>query len=125
MSDDEHPPVEGTWRPVCPRNELRAGALRQVSLGRNDMGIPVSVLVGVSARGELFAYANLCKHLPIPLDGGSGDFFGGDVDTLRCGTHGALYRVSDGFCTRGPCRGTFLRRHLVRVVADQVWLCVD
>ena len=118
-------PLGATWRRVCRRSDLRPGVLQQVSLGRDPLGIPLSVLVGVSQAGELYAYQNLCKHLPIPLDGGSGDFFAGDVDTLRCGTHGALYRVSDGFCTRGPCRGTFLRRHLVRELADEVWVKTD
>ncbi|MBK6810296.1 MAG: Rieske 2Fe-2S domain-containing protein [Sandaracinaceae bacterium] len=118
-------PLRDTWRRVCLRRDLRPGVLQQVSLGRDPLGIPLSVLVGVSQAGELYAYQNLCKHLPIPLDGGSGDFFAGDVDTLRCGTHGALYRVSDGFCTRGPCRGTFLRRHLVRELADEVWVKTD
>ncbi|MCA9574745.1 MAG: Rieske (2Fe-2S) protein [Myxococcales bacterium] len=113
------------WRLVCPRSELRAGVLRQVFLGRNEMGIPVSVLVGVSRDGDLYAYENLCKHLPIPLDGGSGDFFAGDPDTLRCGTHGALYRVSDGFCTRGPCRGTFLHKRTLREQEGEVWLRVE
>jgi nitrite reductase/ring-hydroxylating ferredoxin subunit len=121
----EAAPLEDTWRRVCRRCDLRPGVLQQVSLGRDPLGIPLSVLVGVSQAGELYAYQNLCKHLPIPLDGGSGDFFAGDVDTLRCGTHGALYRVSDGFCTRGPCRGTFLRRHLVRELADEVWVKTD
>jgi len=118
-------PLGDTWRRVCRREDLRPGVLQQVPLGRDPLGIPLSVLVGVSQAGELYAYENLCKHLPIPLDGGSGDFFAGDVDTLRCGTHGALYRVSDGFCTRGPCRGTFLRRHLVREHADEVWVKTD
>jgi nitrite reductase/ring-hydroxylating ferredoxin subunit len=126
---DSTPPVDhtsaGTWRLVCQRDDLRPGELRQVSLGRTPMGIPVFVLVGVSRLGELFAYQNECKHLPIPLDAGSGQFFGSDADTLRCGTHGALFRVSDGFCTRGPCRGTFLRKHLVRLTGDEVWLRVD
>lgn len=123
--NEPFPPADGSWRRVCAKRDLLPGSLQQVSLGRNAMGIPLSVLVGISSEGDLFAYQNLCKHLPIPLDGGSGDFFGGDVDTLRCGTHGALYRVSDGFCTRGPCRGTFLRRHDVRQQGDDVWLRVS
>lgn len=121
----EAAPLGDAWRRVCRREDLRPGVLQQVSLGRDPLGIPLSVLVGVSRAGEVYAYQNLCKHLPIPLDGGSGDFFAGDVDTLRCGTHGALYRVSDGFCTRGPCRGTFLRRHLVRELAGEVWVKTD
>lgn len=116
--------LEGVWRRVCRRDELRPGALHQVPLGRDPIGIPLSLLVGVSRDGDLYAYQNLCKHLPIPLDGGSGDFFA-DVDTLRCGTHGALYRVSDGYCTRGPCRGTSLRRHLVREIRGEVWVKTD
>lgn len=106
---------------------LAPGEIVVVSLGRDAMGIPAAALVGRTAAGALYAYRNLCKHLPIPLDGGSGEFQGANVGTgeptLRCGTHGALYRVSDGQCVRGPCRGTRLERYWLSVdEAGDVWV---
>ena len=112
------------WRAVCAEESLQSGRLERLSLGRGPDGIPVTVLVGRSTDGDAYAYQNLCKHLPIPLDGGSGEFFGSDSDTLRCGTHGALYRVSDGYCTRGPCRGTSLRRFPLKIEDGTVWVLV-
>lgn len=58
--------------------------------------------------GRLRAYMNLCKHLPIPIDGGSGDLLDDDRLHLICRTHGALYRMKDGVCIEGPCTGETL-----------------
>lgn len=54
------------------------------------------------------AYLNRCKHLPIPIDCGSRDFFDEDGKELICVTHGATYRLEDGLCTFGPCKGEAL-----------------
>lgn len=107
--------------------QLAPGDVVVVPLGRDPMGIPAAALVGRDAGGSLYAFRNLCKHLPIPLDGGSGEFLGAHAGTgeptLRCGTHGALYRVSDGLCVRGPCRGTRLERYELSVdEAGDVWV---
>lgn len=58
--------------------------------------------------GRLRAYMNLCKHLPIPIDGGSGDLLDDERLHLICRTHGALYRMKDGLCIEGPCTGESL-----------------
>ncbi len=49
---------------------------------------------------------NVCQHLPIPLDAGAGSLPPGPL--LICTTHGAAYRKDDGYCERGPCKGTTL-----------------
>ena len=55
------------------------------------------------------AYLNECQHLPVPLDGFSGQFLAEDGQHLLCRTHGAEYRLSDGYCVAGPCKGESLR----------------
>lgn len=60
----------------------------------------------VARTGEgLRAYWNVCQHIPVPLDSGTGIVGPGD---LVCLTHGARYRPEDGYCTAGPCSGTRL-----------------
>jgi len=59
-------------------------------------------------KGELFAYENTCRHIPISLDYGDNRFFTNEGDALMCQTHGAVYEPATGLCTRGPCAGASL-----------------
>ena len=63
------------------------------------------------------AYLNECRHLPVPLDGFSGDVASSD-GYLLCRTHGAKYRPTDGFCVEGPCQGESLVQLSIRRVAS-------
>lgn len=71
----------------------------------------------VRRGGRYFAYLNECRHLPLSLDGGSGQFLSDDRKHLLCVHHGALYRIEDGFCVDGPCVG--MRLEALEVVEDR------
>jgi nitrite reductase/ring-hydroxylating ferredoxin subunit len=69
--------------------------------------LATSVLVG-KVGGAVRAYANVCRHHPLPLDHDAPAEAGpmaADGHHLECHQHGALYRPTDGLCTDGPCRG--------------------
>lgn len=86
-------------------------------------GTPREALVLRDDQGVVRAYLNRCRHLPIPLDGGSRRFLDDDHRYLMCGTHGALYRREDGYCFVGPCRGASLRALPVEIDATGViWI---
>ncbi|MDH5676349.1 MAG: metallophosphoesterase [Myxococcales bacterium] len=94
---------------------LETGEVRVVSLPPGAGGIPREALVLRDEEGFPQAYLNRCRHLAIPLDGGSRDFLTRDGQHLICRTHGAEYRRQDGLCVRGPCRGKSLTRlHLMQ-----------
>lgn len=93
---------------VCRRDELVHGVVRVAQLGFDSEGRPIEALVLRDDRGQVVAYRNLCRHLPVPLDGGTGDLLTRDRRFLVCGTHGALYRLRDGLCVEGPCEGCAL-----------------
>jgi nitrite reductase/ring-hydroxylating ferredoxin subunit len=59
-------------------------------------------------KGEIVAYENLCRHLPITLDYGDGEFFSNDGSLFVCQTHGAFYEPKSGLCVAGPCTGASL-----------------
>lgn len=65
-----------------------------------------SILLVLSPEGPR-AFFNVCQHLPVPLDGGSGEapILGED---WICGTHGARYELYTGYCHSGPGRGQSL-----------------
>ena len=99
---------------VCREEELRGGVVRTARLGQDADGLPVMVLLLRDENGDIVAYRNLCRHLPVPLDGGTGDLLSEDGAHLICGTHGATYRLHDGYCVQGPCEGLALQTLYVR-----------
>jgi nitrite reductase/ring-hydroxylating ferredoxin subunit len=82
--------------------------VRVVRLGLDERGLPDEALVLRDREGQVRAYRNLCKHLPIPIDSGSRRFLAPDGTHLLCRTHGATYRPEDGLCIEGPCQGDSL-----------------
>lgn len=69
-------------------------------------------------RGDLVvAYENSCPHQYLPLDWRPGQFLSSTGDEFICSSHGARFRIEDGYCTLGPCAGAWLRP--VRIHIEQ------
>ena len=107
---------------VCRADELTAGVVRTARLGHDEDGRPIEALLLRDESGVVVAYRNLCQHLPVPLDGGTGELLSDDAMHLVCGTHGASYRLNDGYCFEGPCEGMALQALAVRVDAGEVYI---
>lgn len=107
---------------MCREGELAHGTVRTSMLGLDRDGLPIVALLLRDEDGRVVAYRNLCRHLPVPLDGGTGELLSGDGAHLVCGTHGAIYRLSDGYCVDGPCEGLSLERLHVRVEGGDVYV---
>jgi nitrite reductase/ring-hydroxylating ferredoxin subunit len=105
-----------SWIRAAHRDELWPDLAHIVALPRDARtGRPREAIVVLDQYGAVRAYLNVCQHIPIPLDGGSREFFDASGDHLRCGTHGALYRREDGFCFVGPCAGESLLALPIRI----------
>ncbi|MEO7252110.1 MAG: Rieske (2Fe-2S) protein [Arenimonas sp.] len=65
----------------------------------------------------LRAWLNVCPHQGRRLDYVPGKFLI-DGSTLVCAAHGATFRLDDGRCIAGPCRGQSLREVSVQVADD-------
>lgn len=61
-------------------------------------------------RGEIHAWLNECRHVPMSLDWVENQFFTAERDYLLCPTHGALYVPDTGECVAGPPCGKSLHR---------------
>lgn len=90
---------------VGPASEIVAGEVTCVPLGDDEFGLPREAIVLRDDAGIVRAFVNACRHLPIPLDSGSREFFDVEERHLLCNTHGALFRKDDGMCVHGPCKG--------------------
>jgi nitrite reductase/ring-hydroxylating ferredoxin subunit len=76
---------------VCREEELRGGVVRTARLGQDADGLPVMALLLRDDAGAIVAYRNLCQHLPVPLDGGTGELLSDDgAHLIWLGTAAAL-----------------------------------
>jgi nitrite reductase/ring-hydroxylating ferredoxin subunit len=73
--------------------------------------------------GEVRAYKNECRHLPMRLDDREPrELWDPGKRYLVCSSHGARYRPSDGLCVSGPCEGSHLKSLPVQVTDGVVYL---
>jgi len=93
------------WMPVCPLDDLGDPDSRGVELETPDGEAAVFV---VRRDGHVLAYRNRCPHTGAPLDWMPGRFLDPEGEMIVCATHGALFRIDDGYCVFGPCRGQSL-----------------
>ncbi len=107
---------------VCREEEMREGVVRTARLGHDDDGLPIMAMLLRDESGAIVAYRNLCRHLPVPLDGGTGELLSEDGMHLVCGTHGATYRLHDGYCVDGPCEGMALQQLYVREAGGDIFV---
>lgn len=70
--------------------------------------------------GEIHAYLNRCRHVPMTMDWVENQFFTEEGDYILCATHGACYVPETGECVSGPPLGRFLVRVPVQVVAGEI-----
>lgn len=72
---------------------------------------PPGAFTGLFAvrRGQnVCVYVNACPHIGVPLDWVPDRFLSADGNRIVCSTHGAEFRIEDGLCIGGPCRGDHL-----------------
>ena len=72
--------------------------------------------------GQIVAYENVCRHLPLTLDFGDNHIFTRDRKYFACQTHGAVYDPLTGLCLHGPCAGASLKPLRVVSESGELWL---
>ena len=70
---------------------------------------------------EIQAWLNICPHAGRRLDYAPGKFLMQDGD-LVCAAHGATFRLDNGECVAGPCRGASLKAVPVQYMDGQIYL---
>jgi len=64
----------------------------------------------VRTKKGFYAYENRCPHRGTPLNWLPDKFLTFDNELIQCATHGAQFRIEDGFCVWGPCEGDCLEK---------------
>lgn len=95
-------------RVICRSDELsEAGRGMRFEVAQAGRMVPA---FAVRYCGEVHAYLNECRHVPVELDWVPGEFFDISHNYLVCATHGAYYSPLSGLCLGGPCKGRSLLR---------------
>lgn len=76
----------------------------------------------VQLEGKLYGYINRCPHTGVTLDWVQDQFLDVSEKLIQCATHGAQFRIEDGFCVYGPCSGASLTPVSITVEQDKVYL---
>lgn len=114
-----HPQDPAGRAPLCRLDELPDPGSRGFRIAAP--GGPLEMFVvrrGETVRG----YVNRCPHTGLGLDIMPHRFLDADGVLIVCATHGALFRIEDGFCVAGPCAGDCLQPVAVQVRGGQVVL---
>jgi nitrite reductase/ring-hydroxylating ferredoxin subunit len=90
---------------LCREDELPPTEGRGFSLRHGDRDIQLFIMQRDSRR---HAYLNRCPHTGINLDWTPDRFLDWTGRMIQCATHGALFRIEDGYCVAGPCAGRSL-----------------
>lgn len=104
-------------RRICAVHDIPDNGSAAFSIDLGDRLLGLMVL----RRGEaVFVYVNDCPHWGAPLDFEPGRFLDPTGTLIQCSTHGALFRIDDGTCIKGPCLGARLQAVPCRVEAGVV-----
>lgn len=104
---------------LCDLDEIEDGDSNAFFLERN--GKMESFMV-IRKGQTAFVYINSCPHIGAPLDLAPGRFLTPDKSMIICSTHGALFRIEDGFCLSGPCAEKTLTQIPVRIHEGEIYL---
>lgn len=81
---------------ICPSSDLLEGTSKGF---KNAAG---SIFL-TRKHGLVYAYANVCPHLGIPLEWQQDQFLSPDNELIQCASHGAQFIIESGVCVSGPC----------------------
>jgi nitrite reductase/ring-hydroxylating ferredoxin subunit len=80
-------------------------------------------MFAVKKDDEIHLYWNRCPHLGTPLEWQEDRFLDADAALIQCSTHGALFRIEDGQCLVGPCKGKHLQK--IPFVVDNGMIMIE
>lgn len=94
-----------TTKFLCQLEEIANPDSRRFHIEDGGAGLDIMVI----RRGDqVFGYINSCPHTGVCLDWQPGQFLNMDNTLIICATHGAEFRIEDGYCVGGPCAGDHL-----------------
>jgi nitrite reductase/ring-hydroxylating ferredoxin subunit len=88
-------------------SSIPANGCKGLSIKRGEQTLK---LIVARSGDEIHCFHNRCPHTGVNLDWMPDQFLDTSGKLLQCSTHGALFRINDGYCVSGPCSGQSLTR---------------
>ncbi len=107
--------TDSAGRVLCRLGEIEDGEGRGFEIEDPAAAGGKRAIFVIREDEAVHGYENTCPHLGTPLDFPPDHFISADGSHIVCSTHGALFRIEDGYCFSGPCAGASLRPVPVRV----------
>ncbi len=105
--------------PLCAVSDIPDGGA--IGIDATEGGVTEDLVL--LRRGcDVFAYVNRCPHKRTPLETFPDKFLDETGELLICSTHGARFRVRDGFCVKGPCEDASLEAIAIRIENGTVFV---
>ena len=104
---------------LCRVQELVSHKAKGFSI---DSGTGKQYIFLVYQDGKVYGYLNRCPHTGVSLDWVPDQFLDATEKLIQCATHGAQFRIEDGFCVYGPCHGASLTQIPIEIEGDDVFL---
>jgi len=108
--------------PIVRCNELQDLECKEFALYRYGRAVPAFI---VKKDDSFFGYVNRCPHLGRPLQWNPNVFLDKDKKNIQCTAHGALFEITTGLCTAGPCLGANLVGLKIQVINQIVSIVND
>lgn len=84
------------------------GETQDIFVVRNTLGI--------------FAYIDVCPHAGSPLEWRQDHFLDDEFNHIICATHGAQFRIENGYCFAGPCKQLSLTALPLEIIENNIYL---
>lgn len=102
---------------VCRLDDINDGTARGFELAEGARTLAFFI---VRQGAAVFAYQNSCPHSGVNLEWLPDQFLDSSSQYIQCSVHGAMFRIEDGWCVRGPCAGDALMAIPVYLQGDKV-----
>ena len=70
----------------------------------------------------IFAYIDVCPHAGSPLEWRQDHFLDDEFHHIICATHGAQFRIENGYCFAGPCKQLSLTALPLEIIENNIYL---
>ncbi len=104
---------------LCRLGDIAEPGSKDFSLGSGALRREIFIL---RHGGEVRGYENSCPHTGGMLDWTPRQFLSHDRKHILCSTHGAMFRVRDGYCVHGHCAVKSLVSVAIRLEGDAILL---
>ena len=104
--------------PLCSLDDIPDPGARQFLWEEGEY--PLAFFL-VRQRNEVFAYVNQCPHAGHQLNWMPDRFLTRDGGLILCNSHGARFRIHNGFCVEGPCSGENLRPIAIEMKGEKIF----